>query len=280
MGDSKIICVTMKLLDGFHFKSTLGCVFDAHSVQILDKIKGEPRMPKWVYLAKWRQRKLFLKIRSINGLKDTWQAVRGRSNLQCEARNITLVGAAGFTVPKLVAVGIHARFGLPSREVIVLDWVDDSVCLRRILEKAAAQHDKTASDAARRTAINLLARVRQAGFSDKDFGFHNILVQPAAVRDNRTTVWTDLERVYSARSGDPQGTYEAAGSLLSSWWLAAGPDQHGLSQTLDQIVTALPEPDDGWKASEGPLNRYIAGKLQWHLAHGRTPAVPEPLVVG
>ena len=88
-----------------------------------------------------------------------------------------------------------------------------------------------------------------------------------------------MERVYRVHRGSPQGTFEAAGSLLSSWWLAAGPDQHGLSQTLRQIIAALPEPDGGWKAIERPLNCYIAGKLQWHLPHGRTPAAPEPLTV-
>ena len=266
----------MESLDGMRFRTAAGGAFDASAVRVVRHLKGDRRMPKWVYLAECGARQLLLKVRSIEGLKARWRAVRGRSSLQLEAQNLARAEVAGFAVPQLVAVGTGGRVGLPDREALLVVWLKNHVCLRDKLELAAAEKDASAMAAVRNISIELLARARRAGLSDKDFGFHNLLMPSESGGE---PVWTDVERLFVADSADPEGTWSGAGSLLSSWWLSAGPDQQALEQTLSLVVGSLPEPRGGWRAIEKPLNRYIEGKIEWHLAHARTPAPPAHLSV-
>jgi len=200
--------------------------------------------------------------------------MRGRSYPDHEAAMLKGACEAGLLVPKLLGHARRRRLGVIVEHGLILSYFLNAIPMRDRLLDAQHRHDDQTMHRLASQMIDVMAPMRQAGFADKDFGVHNLLLL-----EDGPVVWSDLERSYHARPGCPTGSIQTAGSALASWWVSTHGDQLMLQQTFEQMIQRLPTPENGWPTVLKELNLYTAHKVQRFIDIGWFDRIPELLSI-
>ncbi len=225
-------------LDDFKFKDAAG---KPARLVLGECLKAEPGEPRRAYRVTCNDEPALLKVQQVTDRK--------RRYLEREAQALAATRRADLPVPCVLATGKRGR----AESALVLQWFDG----RRPLRDAAPD------ERGRAVLTDMLGRVRLAGFADKDFGAHNLLVDDAL-----DVVWVDLERAYEASPDDADATMRTCGAALASWWIATKGNPSELAACFADLQHRAPEPQDGWQVILEPINQYMHKKVAALIERG------------
>ena len=188
------------------------------------------------------------------------------------------VATAGLKAPCPVAIGKRRRLGLVTDEALATGWLEDRTCLDHRLAAARYSRNDPVIHSAAEAMARLLSDVRRAGFADKDFGGHNVLVHdgPDGPLD---PVWADLERAFEAPPDDPKATIQTTGATLARWWVASGGDRLSFDMLFRLLHEQLPPPQGNWHSLMNHLNQTITNRVTRQISLDRIDHVPSALVL-
>lgn len=236
-------------------------------------IKGQGHESRRVYRGVLASKPVLIKVGGCPGVSRRLAALIGTSPLHREARFLGVAQRAGFHVPHLVAYGRRRTFGLPVAEALVTAFLVDHVHLMDCYESAA---DSAAIGRVREVFVGILARVREAGLCNLDFGLRQVMM-PAGRCTVEDAVLLDLEAMRYSRRDDPRGTAAMSAGAVISWWVATRGDETSLAVLYELIRRRLPEPRGGWPAAAALINERVARRMPKQYRKKRIDRAPPPL---
>jgi len=231
------------------------------SVAMVTCIKAEPGQPRFAYRITFEGEPALLKLQRFDTIKSILRATRGESYLDREAAVTQAAQEAGLPVNRLRGRAWRRRLGFMVEQGLIWTWIDDATPIY------TSRHAEIVAE--------LFGRMRLAGFADKDFGAHNLLLDAEG-----RIYWTDLERAYRASVDDADATARSAGSLLASWWEASGGDTEAARVLWRAIQSAAPMPAGGWHATVAQVNQSMMKKCEQLMARNRLKAMPPEVDAG
>ena len=226
------------------------------------------------------ERDLVLKRRWMNSLGRRLTATCGRSPLHNEKHMITVAQSAGLAVAPLIGWGEQRTAGLVEYFALLIQWAEGRTTLGDLVVRALDSGDDQGVRTVQSLLIRFLARLRNAGLADRDFGTHNILVAGHDLADSAVVedlLWVDLEGVYRARCDAAAATCQTVAAALSNWWTTTRAHPPHLISALDEIRRTVPEPCGGWSAIAPSLNRQLQKRVDKSIRYGRVDRRPPRL---
>lgn len=237
-------------------------------------IKYTPDYARHVYQIMLDGELAILKLQDLKTPRSFWRTIRGQSYHDRETAMLADARASGLLVPHLLGSARRRWLGVTVKHGLLFSFFDHATNMRDRLLEAQQRHDDKTMRLLASQMVDTMVSIRQAGFADKDFGVHNLLL----LNDGRV-VWSDLERSYHAAPSSPIGNIQTAGSALASWWVSSAGDQKMLQGIFQQMVQRLEKPDDDWPIIVEKLNLYMMRKVQRFIDAGWFDHLPEALKI-
>src|SRR5262245_6908491 len=134
-------------------------------------IKAEHGEPRQSYRVQFAGRPALMKVRQLPDLRGQVRAAFGHAYLRREQRFIEVATGKSLPVVRCLGHGWKRERGLVTEQVLLLEWLDGRRVLRDVVHDAYKQGNIPWIRRRLLPAMNgLLAAVREAGISDKDFG--------------------------------------------------------------------------------------------------------------
>lgn len=224
-------------IESFDLVGPQGAPFQgAGALRMLSRIKGDPQDARHVFKVSDGCQIMVMKIQRTMPWRRWLRPRARRVSLLNEIRMLRDAAEAQLPVPSVLAQGSHRRMGMCFGWAILMPWLDGYCRMQDWVRSAAVRGDVETVRAGRWIVVDLLGRIREAGFADRDFGLHNVMVRVDAHNSSQAfdAHWLDLEFAHRAAACDEQVNADTIGGMLANWWVnTRGDEQEHLSMARE-----------------------------------------------
>ncbi len=253
----------------------------AGALRMLSRIKGDPQDARHVFKVSDGSQIMVMKMQRTTPWRRWLRPRARRVSLLNEMRMLRDAAEARLPVPSVLAQGSHRRMGMCFGWAILMPWLDGYCRMQDWVRSAALRGDVATVRTGRWIVVDLLGRIRKAGFADRDFGLHNVMVRVDAHNSSQAfdAHWLDLEFAHRAAASDEQVNADTIGGMLANWWVNTRGDEQEHLAMARELTKKLMTRVCSTRLGVERVNVAMSRRIERAVRRSKFDRPPPPLAV-